>query len=643
MRKWKLGTRVLAGFASVLALCVLVGVIAGTSVTRLLDAAQTVEQVTTVNELVSQAGAARRDFVASNGVTDPEGAAAAEQTWRDLADQLSKAVTELSARRGLAASEREQLKTAAGAVQTYQQALDATIGAQHAMSAAMGGWTKAGNDGTASVQQLMEETIDPAVSKALGSGQADVIRRWTALDQAVNEATLQPFYLARVHAVYLLKDRAESSLVKYREFMAEAQAGVATWTQLVPGNSAVAAGAKGTSEALAAHLAAGQDFWTAVQEQQTAVASCQKSAEQVVDSIGQVSQEIRSRATAAGHRAQLAVLFFTLLVLAVGTVLAVALTRSIVGPIRNVADQLRSGAEEITSASGQVAETSSQLAAGASEQAASLEESSASLEELAATAQGGLDHARTADHIAQEAETAASEGGAAMARMVETMDRIKKASNETAKILKTIDEIAFQTNLLALNAAVEAARAGEAGRGFAVVADEVRSLAQHSAEAAATTAELIEQSQAYADEGVANSRQVAELLTKIEQGARQTVEVLAESLAATQQQTTGIEQIRQAVTQMDEVTQANAAGAEESAAASEQLSAQAQELRQLVNVLAGIVDGAAEAQPTTAARPAATPPPPAVRTARKSVTVSSPGRSHADEVIPLTDDELVGF
>jgi hypothetical protein len=92
------------------------------------------------------------------------------------------------------------------------------------------------------VQQLMEETIDPAVSKALGSGQADVIRRWTALDQAVNEATLQPFYLARVHAVYLLKDRAESSLVKYREFMAEAQAGVATWTQLVPGNSAVAAG-----------------------------------------------------------------------------------------------------------------------------------------------------------------------------------------------------------------------------------------------------------------------------------------------------------------------------------------------------------------------------------------------------------------
>ena len=93
------------------------------------------------------------------------------------------------------------------------------------------------------------------------------------------------------------------------------------------------------------------------------------------------------------------------------------------------------------------------------------------------------DNANQANSMASSVQDSAKRGTNAMDKMIQTINKIKSSSNDTAKIIKTIDEIAFQTNLLALNAAVEAARAGEAGKGFAVVAEEVRNLAQRSAEA----------------------------------------------------------------------------------------------------------------------------------------------------------------
>ena len=105
--------------------------------------------------------------------------------------------------------------------------------------------------------------------------------------------------------------------------------------------------------------------------------------------------------------------------------------------------------------------------------------------------------------------------------MSTAIEKIKDGADQTARIIKTIDEIAFQTNLLALNAAVEAARAGEAGKGFAVVAEEVRSLAQRSAEAARSTAELISESQENAANGVVVSTEVSEVLSRIIEGLAQ--------------------------------------------------------------------------------------------------------------------------
>jgi methyl-accepting chemotaxis protein len=214
------------------------------------------------------------------------------------------------------------------------------------------------------------------------------------------------------------------------------------------------------------------------------------------------------------------------------------------------------------------------------------------------------DNARQASSMANDARQDAEGSKQAMDRMGETIAKIKDSADETAKIIKTIDEIAFQTNLLALNAAVEAARAGDAGKGFAVVAEEVRNLARRSAEAAKTTSSLIEESQKNADQGVAVSGEVADILTAIAGKVQKLAQLIGEVSAASEEQSKGIEQIGTAVTRMDKVTQANAASAEESASASEELFAQAKELGEMVGTLVGIVKGSGEGMATATVRPA---------------------------------------
>ncbi|TVR15150.1 MAG: methyl-accepting chemotaxis protein [Planctomycetota bacterium] len=276
----------------------------------------------------------------------------------------------------------------------------------------------------------------------------------------------------------------------------------------------------------------------------------------------------------------------------IGVILAWVITKAISGPLAMVVASLRSGSDQVASASGQVSSSSQQMASGASEQAASLEETSASLEEMAAAIRQNADNSASADSKAKEITAAASSSQEAMGRMIQAMGDIKNSADETARIVKTIDEIAFQTNLLALNAAVEAARAGEAGKGFAVVAEEVRSLAQRSAEAAKNTAQLIEGSQVNTDNGVKVSGEVSEVLERIVSGIQDVTTLIGEVSNASGEQSRGIDQINQAMSQMDQVTQSNAANAEESASASEELQAQAGELQGMVQQLNQLMRGA---------------------------------------------------
>ena len=266
-------------------------------------------------------------------------------------------------------------------------------------------------------------------------------------------------------------------------------------------------------------------------------------------------------------------------------------SNSVIKPVRRIIDSLTREANALLNTSMQVSAASHQLADGATNQAASLEETSASLEEMASMTKSNAENVHTTSEVAEDARQSAEMARGSMIRMENAISAIKKSSDQTASIMKTIDEIAFQTNLLALNAAVEAARAGEAGAGFAVVADEVRALALRSADAAKETAQLIEKSQHNADNGVSVADEVNTILTRIVDGINQVSQLAQQISDASSDQAEGVNQINIAVQEMDKVTQANAAVSEQSSAASEELSGQARELDELVRKLADVVSG----------------------------------------------------
>ncbi len=334
------------------------------------------------------------------------------------------------------------------------------------------------------------------------------------------------------------------------------------------------------------------------QEIKSLVASMRESVHHIEPLVSDIEKESLARMTdnalatnKAADKMSAISLSIGIATIVIGIVLAFFISRSITKPINKVINGLTTGAGQLGAASDQVSDSSQQMAEGASEQAASLEETSSSLEEMSTSTKQNADNTRQSNELANNVKVSADRSKEAMEKMSEVIGKIKSSSDETAKILKTIDEIAFQTNLLALNAAVEAARAGEAGKGFAVVAEEVRNLAQRSAQAAKDTATLIEESQHNAENGVNTSNDVASILAEVVEGIEKVAQIISCVSDASEEQARGIEQINMATSDMDKATQATAANAEESAAASEELAAQAKELDSIVQMLATVIRG----------------------------------------------------
>ncbi len=224
------------------------------------------------------------------------------------------------------------------------------------------------------------------------------------------------------------------------------------------------------------------------------------------------------------------------------------------------------------------------IAAGAKKQASSLQTTSATLERITATARQNAGNAREASRLASTSKTSSERGQEVVSKAIAAMEEIRTSSARISDILSDIDEIAFQTNLLAVNAAIEAARAGDEGRGFAVVATEVRALAQRSASAAREIKALIQDSLNKVEHGSAMVNLSGESLQSIFSSVRMVTDLVGEIALASEEQRTGIEQVNSSMTLVDQVTQSNRLQTEELSEKLTALSLQSETLMELIGI-----------------------------------------------------------
>jgi methyl-accepting chemotaxis protein len=236
----------------------------------------------------------------------------------------------------------------------------------------------------------------------------------------------------------------------------------------------------------------------------------------------------------------------------------------------------------IKTGTGEISQASDNLSQRTEHQAASLEETAAALDEITTAVRSSAEGAADVRKAVAGAKSDAVSSSNVVADTAKAMEDIKTSSIEINQIVGAIDEIAFQTNLLSLNAGIEAARAGDAGRGFAVVATEVRSLAQRSAQMAKQIKTLIGDSNDKVNLGVGLVAETGKSLERIATQVISIDKVIEQIAGSTKEQSTGLEQINASVNDMDSVTQQNAAMVQETTSASHSLAGETEEL---VNLL----------------------------------------------------------
>ncbi|EOZ1395458.1 methyl-accepting chemotaxis protein [Enterobacter hormaechei] len=247
--------------------------------------------------------------------------------------------------------------------------------------------------------------------------------------------------------------------------------------------------------------------------------------------------------------------------------------------IATLVREIRASSQTAMTLSDQLSSRSAQLSVKTEQQSASLVQTAASMEEMAASTKNNADNTRLASEQANLATLQARKGGELMGQVANNMQSITDCAQQMTEIISLIDGIAFQTNILALNATVEAARAGDHGKGFSVVAGEVRSLAHRSAEAAKNIKSLIEVTSHNVTQGVNVVSEAEKNMHDIVTGSGNVSRLMDEISASTSEQEKGISQITQALSELERVTQSNVSMVEELNGSSDVLRNQVIELQ----------------------------------------------------------------
>jgi methyl-accepting chemotaxis protein len=242
--------------------------------------------------------------------------------------------------------------------------------------------------------------------------------------------------------------------------------------------------------------------------------------------------------------------------------------RSILESVNKLGEALSHGARENLE-NGKILEKNamtmsasvSNVAHKANEQAASLEETAAAVEEITSITRNNAENSAKMANLGSVVKNSVEDGMKLANSTTKSMDKINEEVSSINEAISVIDQIAFQTNILSLNAAVEAATAGEAGKGFAVVAQEVRNLAARSAEAAKEIKDLVESATAKANDGKHIADEMIQGYTNLNEKISETISLIENVSTASKEQMQGIEQINDTVTMLDRVTQENASEA----------------------------------------------------------------------------------